>query len=93
MNVPGIQHETPVPRGAARRLLRTTFHDVNFNVGALALDAGSYLLSFYGLDLEFRTANTADPAGVPEPSSLLVSGIALAALAFHRRRRRPRPRP
>lgn len=96
----------------------TTFYDVNFAVSGLTLGAGNYLLSFYGLDLEFRAANTDDPNGVfflqfedngdtfaipgglpfrldgstppstiPEPSSLLLSAAALAALAFHRRRR------
>lgn len=41
----------------------TTFYDVSFNTGGLTLGAGNYLLSFYGLDLEFRTANTDDPNG------------------------------
>ena len=40
-----------------------TFYDVNFATDGLTLGAGSYLLSFYGLDLEFRTANTDDPNG------------------------------
>lgn len=97
----------------------TTFYDVNFNIAPLTLGPGDYLVSFYGLDLEFRTPNTEDPddffllqfedldqifgvsgglpfrldgstpAGeVPEPSSLLLAGIAMAALAAARRRRR-----
>lgn len=41
----------------------TTFYDVAFATGGLTLGAGNYLLSFYGLDLEFRTANTGDPNG------------------------------
>lgn len=39
----------------------STFYDVSFTTGGLTLGAGSYLLSFYGLDLEFRTANTDAP--------------------------------
>ncbi|KQV79330.1 hypothetical protein ASD15_18500 [Massilia sp. Root351] len=96
----------------------STFYDVTFATDGLTLGAGNYLLSFYGLDLEFRTANTDAPNGyllwqqedtgdvfaidgglpfrldgsvpsstVPEPSSLLLSAAALAALTFHRRRR------
>lgn len=94
------------------------FYDVNFATDGLTLGAGNYLLSFYGLDLDFRTANTDDPNGtflreledsgtvllvaggipfrldgtapattIPEPSSLLLSAAALAAMAFVRRRR------
>jgi hypothetical protein len=97
----------------------TTFYDVSFATSGVTLGAGNYLLSFYGLDLEFRTANTDAPNGsfllqfedsgdvfeiaggmpfrldgitppstVPEPSTLLLSGAALGALALQRRRRR-----
>ncbi len=90
------------------------FYDVTFNVAPLTLGPGSYLVSFYGHDMDFRLPNVGSGnnflqdggyvftrAGdtpfrlennstgnkVPEPASLGLLGLGMAALAFGRRKK------
>ncbi|MFL6659149.1 MAG: PEP-CTERM sorting domain-containing protein [Massilia sp.] len=90
------------------------FYDVDFNIAPLALGPGSYLVSFYALDMDFRAPNVGgggsflqqsglgapvvrdgdtpfrlDSADtrVPEPASIVLTTLGLAALGAARRRR------
>lgn len=90
------------------------FYDVEFDIAPLALGPGNYLVSFYGLDMDFRSpnvggsgsflqqfgANTPDiregdtpfrldgvSSDVPEPASMLLAALGLAALGASRRRK------